>query len=92
MRGAVTHLYGRRVSLRPLRVDDFDAWRNVRVRSADWLLKWEPRLPAGQPDPTRSAKVMRRAIRAAALRVDPGDLSSLDDPSSLEAVKAAVRS
>src|SRR5436309_627138 len=55
MRGAVTHLYGRRVSLRPLRVDDFDAWRNVRVHSADWLLKWEPRLPAGQPDPTRSA-------------------------------------
>jgi ribosomal-protein-alanine N-acetyltransferase len=41
--------------LRPLRADDFDAWRSVRERSGGWLLKWEPRLPAGQPDPTRSA-------------------------------------
>jgi len=48
-------LEGRRVVLRPLRPDDFDAWRAVRQRSADWLLKWEPRLPPGQPDPTRSA-------------------------------------
>jgi ribosomal-protein-alanine N-acetyltransferase len=55
MRGGNTQLYGRRVMLRPLRVDDFDEWRSVRQRSADWLLKWEPRLPPGQPDPTRSA-------------------------------------
>ena len=55
MRSAGTQMYGRRVMLRPLRVDDFDAWRTVRQRSADWLLKWEPRLPPGQPDPTRSA-------------------------------------
>jgi ribosomal-protein-alanine N-acetyltransferase len=48
-------LEGRRVVLRPLRPDDFEAWRAVRQRSADWLLKWEPRLPPGQPDPTRSA-------------------------------------
>ena len=55
MRAAGTQLLGRRVTLRPLRVDDFDAWRSVRERSAGWLLKWEPRLPPGQPDPTRSA-------------------------------------
>jgi ribosomal-protein-alanine N-acetyltransferase len=48
-------LKGRRVTLRPLRADDFDAWRGVRERSAGWLLKWEPRLPPGQPDPSRSA-------------------------------------
>jgi ribosomal-protein-alanine N-acetyltransferase len=48
-------LEGRRVILRPLRADDFDAWRGVRERSAGWLLKWEPRLPPGQPDPSRSA-------------------------------------
>jgi len=48
-------LFGRRVALRPLRASDFDAWRAVRQRSASWLLKWEPKLPAGQPDPTRSA-------------------------------------
>jgi ribosomal-protein-alanine N-acetyltransferase len=43
------------VVLRPLRAADFEAWRAVRQRSADWLLKWEPRLPPGQPDPGRSA-------------------------------------
>jgi ribosomal-protein-alanine N-acetyltransferase len=55
MRGGGTALEGRRVVLRPLRPDDFEAWRNVRQRSSDWLLKWEPRLPPGQPDPTRSS-------------------------------------
>jgi acetyl-CoA synthetase len=29
---------------------------------------------------TRSAKIVRRAVRAAALGEDPGDLSSLEDP------------
>jgi acetyl-CoA synthetase len=38
---------------------------------------------------TRSAKVLRRAIRATALGVDPGDLSSLEDPSSIDAIRAA---
>src|SRR4051794_40946933 len=50
-----TALEGRRILLRPLRADDYSAWRAVRRRSAEWLLKWEPRLPPGQPDPTRSA-------------------------------------
>ena len=39
---------------------------------------------------TRSGKVMRRAIRAAWLGVDPGDLSSLDDPATLDAIRAAA--
>lgn len=38
---------------------------------------------------TRNAKVLRRAIRATAIGRDPGDLSSLEDPSTIEAVKAA---
>jgi acetyl-CoA synthetase len=38
---------------------------------------------------TRSAKVVRRAIRAAAVGTDPGDLSSLEDPAALDAVRAA---
>jgi acetyl-CoA synthetase len=38
---------------------------------------------------TRSAKVLRRAIRATALGVDPGDLSSLEDPASIDAIRAA---
>jgi acetyl-CoA synthetase len=38
---------------------------------------------------TRNAKVLRRAIRAAALDLDPGDLSSLEDPATIAAVKMA---
>jgi acetyl-CoA synthetase len=38
---------------------------------------------------TRSAKVLRRAIRATALGIDPGDLSSLEDPASIDAIRAA---
>ena len=39
---------------------------------------------------TRSAKIVRRAVRAKALGTDPGDLSSLENPESLEAIAAAV--
>lgn len=38
---------------------------------------------------TRSAKVVRRAIRAAATGVDAGDLSSLEDPTAVAAVRDA---
>ncbi len=38
---------------------------------------------------TRSAKVLRRAIRATAVGADPGDLSSLEDPAAVEAVRSA---
>lgn len=40
---------------------------------------------------TRSAKIMRRAVRAAALGQDPGDLSGAEDPTALNAVREAVR-
>jgi len=39
---------------------------------------------------TRSAKIVRRAVRATALGTDPGDLSSLENPEALEAIEAAV--
>ncbi len=38
---------------------------------------------------TRSAKVLRRAIRATALGTDPGDLSSLEDPAAVDAIRDA---
>jgi acetyl-CoA synthetase len=38
---------------------------------------------------TRNAKVLRRAVRAVAVGEDPGDLSSLEDPSTLAAIGAA---
>ena len=36
------------------------------------------------------AKIVRRAVRAAALGGDPGDLSSLENPESLDAIAAAA--
>ena len=44
----------------------------------------EPPLPR-----TRSAKIVRRAVRAALLGEDPGDLSTLEDPAALDAVRRA---
>ncbi len=49
-----TTLIGRDVVLRPLVVEDFAAWREVRRRNADWLLKWEPMRTPGAPDPIES--------------------------------------
>ena len=39
---------------------------------------------------TRNAKVLRRAVRAVVIGKDPGDLSSLEDPATIDAVKAAT--
>jgi acetyl-CoA synthetase len=39
---------------------------------------------------TRSAKIVRRAVRAAALGEDPGDLSSVENPEALDEITAAV--
>ena len=39
---------------------------------------------------TRSAKIVRRAIRAEAVGEDPGDLSSLENPASLDTIRAAL--
>ncbi len=39
---------------------------------------------------TRSAKVVRRAVRARALGQDPGDLSTLENPDALEEIPRAV--
>jgi acetyl-CoA synthetase len=39
---------------------------------------------------TRSAKIVRRAVRARALGQDPGDLSSLENPDALDEIARAV--
>jgi acetyl-CoA synthetase len=39
---------------------------------------------------TRSAKIVRRAVRATALGTDPGDLSSLENPEALEQIARVV--
>jgi propionyl-CoA synthetase len=40
---------------------------------------------------TRSGKMLRRSIQALAEGRDPGDLTTLDDPSTLEQVRAALK-
>jgi acetyl-CoA synthetase len=40
---------------------------------------------------TRSAKIVRRAVRAKAVGDDPGDLSSLENPEALDEIEAAAR-
>ena len=52
MSGLPERLTGRRVLLRPLVSTDFPEWREVRRRNAEWLLKWEPQPPKGNPDDT----------------------------------------
>lgn len=58
-------LTGRRVLLRPLRAEDYRAWRDVRARSREWLIRWEPR-PAGAsfPPEDRATFTARCAMRA----------------------------
>ncbi len=53
------------------------AFRPDRVRFASALPK------------TRSAKIVRRAVRALALGEDPGDVSSLENPAALDAITDA---
>lgn len=49
----MTTVIARRIVLRPLRANDFSAWREVRQRNVEWLTKWEPQRVPGQPDTTR---------------------------------------
>ena len=39
---------------------------------------------------TRSAKIVRRAVRAAALGDDPGDMSSVENPESIADIAARL--
>lgn len=61
---AYPELRGRRVLLRPLVASDFEAWREVRARSRDWLVKWEPRAVPGQPDATADKRAFAARCNA----------------------------
>ena len=41
---------------------------------------------------TRSAKILRRAVRALAIGEDPGDMSSAENPQALEGIRSALSS
>ncbi len=61
---AGTVLAGRRVTLRPLVANDYLPWREVRLRSKDWLTRWEPQRPAGVPDAAESRSAFVARCRA----------------------------
>jgi acetyl-CoA synthetase len=44
----------------------------------------------GELPKTRSAKIVRRAVRARALGTDPGDLSSLENPEALDEIARSI--
>ena len=46
------YLFGKRITMRPLAVNDFREWSEVRQRNAEWLTIWEPNRLPQQPDPT----------------------------------------
>ncbi len=52
-------LTGPRVELRPLKAGDWEAWRDVRVRSRDWLEPWEPLGEPGAADPVADAEAFK---------------------------------
>jgi acetyl-CoA synthetase len=66
---------------------------DVATKVADVLgkaFKPERVIFVAQLPKTRSAKIVRRAVRAKALGTDPGDLSSLENPDSLDEIARAV--
>jgi acetyl-CoA synthetase len=74
--------------------DDEDVARRLRARVAEEVGK--PFAPSrivrvAQLPKTRSAKIMRRAIRAAVLDQDPGDLSGAENPQAIEEIAAQLK-
>lgn len=69
LRGWPAELAEGRVGLRPLRTRDAGAWREVRVRNAEWLRPWEPTNPeapffhTGLGPYVTMARAMRREAR-----------------------------
>jgi acetyl-CoA synthetase len=90
VKGEVAWLF---CALVPGRAGDEELASEVAQRVAEDLGKafrpervlFVPALPK-----TRSAKIVRRAVRAKALGRDPGDLSSLENPEALEEIANAV--
>jgi len=60
----MTELVGARVVLRPLQPDDWDAWREVRVRCREWLERWEPVPEPGSADPALDFEAFRARCAA----------------------------
>ncbi|WP_419943709.1 GNAT family N-acetyltransferase [Candidatus Poriferisodalis sp.] len=59
----MSRLRTERLELRPLVPSDFAQWNEVRERCRVWLSKWEPRPPAGAPDPSRDPQAFSNRCR-----------------------------
>ncbi|MDA8261254.1 MAG: GNAT family protein [Actinomycetota bacterium] len=55
-------LRAKRVTLRPLRESDFEAWNEVRTRCGLWLTRWEPLPPEGYGDPNGRRLFISRCV------------------------------
>ena len=60
----MSELTGARVVLRPLQPEDWDAWREVRLRCRDWLERWEPVPEPGSADPALDHEAFRARCAA----------------------------
>ena len=81
------------VRLSPREADDPDLRRAIADKVVEHLgkaLKPEAIFVVDDLPRTRSGKLMRRVARAAYLGADPGDLSALDNPAAVEAIRAAA--
>ncbi|HEY7024691.1 MAG TPA: AMP-binding protein [Candidatus Limnocylindrales bacterium] len=81
------------VRLRPREVDDPDLRRAISDKVVEQMgkaLKPEAIFVVSDLPRTRSGKLMRRVARAAYLGSDPGDLSALENPAAVEAIRDAA--
>jgi acetyl-CoA synthetase len=79
-------------TLRPGETDDLDLRAAIAARVVKDLgktLRPEAVVVVPALPKTRSGKIMRRVVRAAWLGLDAGDLSALDDPTTIEAIRRA---
>jgi acetyl-CoA synthetase len=76
--------------LRPGEIADDERVSDAVAEALGKAFKPERVLWVGALPKTRSAKIVRRAVRARVLGKDPGDLSSLENPESLEEIGRAV--
>jgi acetyl-CoA synthetase len=82
-------------TLRPGETDDDDLRAAIVRRVVADLgktLKPEAVVVVPALPKTRSGKTMRRVVRAAYLGLDPGDLSALEDPTTIDAIRRAAPS
>jgi acetyl-CoA synthetase len=80
-------------TLRRGETDDEELRASISQRVVDDLgktLRPEAVVVVSALPKTRSGKIMRRVVRAAYLGLDPGDLSALDDPTTIAAIAAAA--